>query len=455
MRKLALALLVAVSACAPKVVPAPVVTMPRFPDFLQPQLPPEAAGTPAATLYNRGWAFLQSGDPKTAEREFSAVLTLTPSLYQAETSLGYVELARKDAKAALPHFDRAVEKNANAAPALVGRAQALTALNREGEALQAFEGALAADPSLVDIGRRIEVLRFRSAERDIARARQLARQGHADEAAQAYKAAIAGSPESPFLYRELAAIERQRGNPDAALANFRKAIDLDPADARSMEQIGETLEGQGDLEGAEKAYGNSLAVEANADVEGRLERVRDRIELSHLPSEYRAIDDAPQITRGDLAALIGVRLASLLQSDRRRDAALITDVRNHWAAAWIVAVARAGIMEPFANHAFQPRAVVHRTELAQIAARVLTRIAALTPGGARQWESARLKFSDLPPTHLAYSAASIAVASGVMQTGADSAFQPTRLVTGAEAIEAIGRLEALARLPGTPKSNNR
>jgi hypothetical protein len=37
-----------------------------------------------------------------------------------------------------------------------------------------------------------------------------------------------------------------------------------------------------------------------------------------LPVEYRAIDGAAQITRGDLAALIGVRLAGLLGSTRAR-----------------------------------------------------------------------------------------------------------------------------------------
>jgi hypothetical protein len=67
--------------------------------------------------------------------------------------------------------------------------------------------------------------------------------------------------------------------------------------------------------------------------------------------------------------------------------------------------------------------------------------------GARAgaWESARLKFSDLSPTHLAYPAASAAVASGVMKAGPDGAFQPSRPVSGAEAIDVIGRLEVLAR----------
>ena len=52
--------------------------------------------------------------------------------------------------------------------ALVGQGQALLALNRESDALAAFEAALAANPSLTDLRRRVEVLRFRTVERDLA-----------------------------------------------------------------------------------------------------------------------------------------------------------------------------------------------------------------------------------------------------------------------------------------------
>jgi tetratricopeptide (TPR) repeat protein len=450
MRKLLLAPVLfglLVGACAPKtIVPAPVVTAPKFPEFVRPAVPAAYANSPAAESQSRGWDFLQSGDVKTAEREFTAALKAAPGFYPAETSLGYVELARKDARAALPHFDRVLEQQQKDVPALLGRGQTLLALNREADALAAFEAALAADPGLSDLARRIEVLRFRGVEQGLARARDAARAGRLDDAIQAYTSAIASSPDSAFLYRELAGVERQKGSVDAALEYFLKAVSLDSSDARSLAQIGEILEGRDDFEGAAKAYNDALTLEPNDAVEKRLDGVRARMALAQLPAEYRAIDQAPQVTRADLAALVGIRLGSLLQSGRRADAALITDVRNNWAANWIMAVARAGVMEPFANHAFQPRTVVRRTDLAQAAARLLARVAALNPAAAKTWASARLKFTDLSPSHLAYPAASVAVAAGVMKVGADNSFQPSRPVTGAEAIDAVAKIEALAGL---------
>lgn len=448
MRKLLLVALVGASACAPKIVPAPVVTAPKFPDFMRPVVPPAMADSPAAQSASRGWVFLQAGDFRTAEREFGAALKAMPAFYPAETSWGYLELARTDAKAALPHFDRALELNArhDDVAAFLGRGQSLLALNREADALAAFEAALAADPSQTDLSRRVEVLRFRNVEQGLARAREAARGGRLDEAAHAYTTAIASSPDSAFLYRELAGVERQQGDVDAALDHFRKAAALDPGDAKSLAQVGDILEARGDFDGAAQAYADALAIEPSADLEKRLEDVRARSALSRLPAEYRAIEQAAQVTRADLAALIGIRLGGLLTAARRGDAALITDVRSHWAATWIMAVARAGVMDPFANHAFQPRTVVRRADLAQAAARILARMAAQNPATAKGWDSARLKFSDLSAGHLAYPAASMAVAAGVMKTSGDNSFQPSKAVTGTEAIAAIEKIEALAGL---------
>jgi hypothetical protein len=134
----------------------------------------------------------------------------------------------------------------------------------------------------------------------------------------------------------------------------------------------------------------------------------------------------------------------MVQAARRKDAVVVTDVRAHWAATWILAVARAGIIDPFDNHTFQPRAVVKRADLAVAMSRLLARLATEDPIRARSWQAARMKFPDLVPSHLAYPAASMAVAAGVMTTGADNAFQPSKVVTGVEALAAVARMEALA-----------
>ncbi len=164
--------LLLVTACATKTAPPPAVSTPHFPDFVFPAAP-AGIGT-AATLerHKAGWQWLQIGDLKAAERNFAASLKLTPGFYPAEAGLGYVALARKDHDAALQHFDRAVVANPRYAPALAGRGDALLAAGQRDTALKSFEAAAAADPTLQSLQGRIDVLRLRGLQDDVAAARE-------------------------------------------------------------------------------------------------------------------------------------------------------------------------------------------------------------------------------------------------------------------------------------------
>src|SRR5262249_24357025 len=152
---------------------------------------PALEGSAAAINQSRAWAFLQSGDLRTAEHECAAALRNMRAFYPAEAGLGYLELARHDANAALPHFDRALEQERADLSSLLGRAQSLLALEREGDALTAFEMALAVDAGQADVRRRVDVLKFRVVEQGIAKAREAARAGRFDQAVEAYQTAIA------------------------------------------------------------------------------------------------------------------------------------------------------------------------------------------------------------------------------------------------------------------------
>jgi tetratricopeptide (TPR) repeat protein len=441
----------AVAACAPKAAPAPpvVAIAPKFPDFIKPPVPQELAGSAAATSYDWGWRFLQAGDLRNAEREFTGTLKGSPGFYPAEAGAGYLELARKNPGGALTHFERALDRQPDYVSALVGRGEALSSLNRESEAAVAFAKAAALDASLGELGVKAEVLRFRGVERDLGAARDAARAGRSDDAMRLYQLAIAASPESAFLYRELAVIERQSGNGDQALSHFRQAATLDPTDVEALTGMADLLESRGELAEALAAYESALTVAPSGAIEKRREALRARVALAALPEQYRAIEAATEVTRGDLAALIALRLSGLLQASRPVNAAVITDVRAHWAEPYIMDVARAGVMDPYENHTFQPGGVVRRVDLAEAVNRLLPRAAA-SPAQAKSWQSSRGKFSDVAASHLSYAAVSAAVASGVISVPPDGSFQPSRPVTGAEALETIRRLDALANPAGRP-----
>jgi tetratricopeptide (TPR) repeat protein len=432
--------LAAMAGCATRTAP-PLPAALAYPEFVYPVAADGTVAPEDSTAVDRGWRFLQNGDLRNAEREFTAVIRRSPASASAETGNAYVALAGNDFARALRTFDTVLTTTPNYIPALRGRGQALLALKRDDEALKSFEAALAVDPSLADLRQRVDVLRFRGLQALIESGRTAAAAGRLDEAAAAYERAIAASPESGFLHRELAGIERKRRNDDTALAHLLRATSIDPTDAAAFAQTGELFEARQDFTGAEAAYRRAMDLDPSPELTARLGAVSERAREARLPAEFRAIASVAQLTRGDLAALLAVRLEDIVRKAPPREA-VITDLGGHWAAMWITQVVRAGLIEPFANHTFQPRSLITRADLAAAVSRAIALLAMERPA-LRGFLTDRPRIADMAQGHLSYPAAAVAVASGIMPLREGGRFDIARPVSGAEAAEVITRLRSL------------
>jgi tetratricopeptide (TPR) repeat protein len=432
-----LAALVVLTACAAKTTPTTVAGPPKFPDFVNPTTGAQVPAPLAETLAG-GWAQLQAGNVSAADRAFSRALKDAPSSPPVLAALGYVALAKNDADRAVSRFDAA----GAFAPALAGKGEALLRLNRPADALDSFEAALAADAAL-PLGTRIETLRFRVLEGTLAEARRQAASGDWEAARASYLAALDASPESAVLYRELAAVERKAGHAAEADAHLGRAIELDPFDRASRVLLAQTREDIGDYDGAIAAYDAALRIEPSKEIEAALVRVRERADLAKLPEQFQTLADRPEATRADLAAAVAIRMPGLLARAPVRPTPVLTDVRGAWARPWIVAAVRAGVLDAYPNHTFQPAGPVRRADLADAASRVLALLVAQGDRRAAEWQSAKRTFTDLPSEHPAHRAAAVAVAAGVLEAP-DGAFRPAALVTGRELVDAVARLQRLA-----------
>ncbi|MFN7979993.1 MAG: tetratricopeptide repeat protein [Vicinamibacterales bacterium] len=435
---LAMAAVLAAS-CAPVEPPAIAPTTPQHPEYVFPAAP---AGTPQVTLdrLTRGWQRLQANDLGGAEKELQALVTAQPAFAPARAALGYVDLARKRGEAAVAHFDAASPAARPYAPALVGRGLAELDARRDEAALASFEAALAADRTIPDLAERVATLRVRVVQDRIGRAERAAAAGNLDEARAAYRAAIEASPDAAFLYRDLALVERRAGRPETALDLARAALVHDADDAKAHTLIGDVLAERSEFDEALAAYRRAAAIDPSPALDQAIARVRDRAREAALPVQYRTIGERPQATRADLAALLGVRLAAALARAPQRQV-VVTDLRGHWAQAWMQAVARAGAMEVYANYTFQPGAAVRRADLADTVSRTLALVA--PAASVAKWDAAPVTASDVPAAHLAFPAVRRAVASGLLPLEG-GAFQLLRPVTGAEAAQVVDRLAAMA-----------
>ena len=258
-----------------------------------------------------------------------------------------------------------------------------------------------------------------------------------------YTQAIQVSPDSAFLYRDRAAVERQQGRHDAALADLRRAVSLEPSDAEGLAALGSALAAAGELREAETVYRQAYALDPSDAMRAELARVSAAgCATRPLPGQVREIESRRQLSRGDLAALLGVRFESAAARARRRRSSSSPTCATTGRAPWITTVAGAGVMEPYANHTFQPAAPALRADLAAASWRLLA-IAAPGRPALRPYLEERPRIADVARTHPLYLAAASAVASGVMPLLDGGRFDAARGLSGAEAAAAVGRLRAL------------
>ena len=423
------------AGCAVKVPSIPAQL--SYPDYMYPVVP--SGRSVESEGIDRGWRFLQNNKLGNADREFNSVLSSDSSFYPALTGAAYVALAQRDTSRALEYFESALGLVPEYPPALVGRGQTLLILNRDSEAISDFEIALSVDDSLVDVRRRLDVLRFRLLQETIDTARLAVSDGRFDDARDSFKQALESSPETAFLHRELGVVERRQGDMAAAVGSLRRAVELDPTDVEGLIELGKSLEIQGNYVDAAAALQSAFALAPSEELSHYVSVVAKLAADSRLPVEFRNIAEASVVTRGDVAALIGVRLGQVLQMAQKRQI-IMTDTINHWAREWIATVTEAGVMEPYANHAFQPDTEVQRVDLALVTKKLLDLIISSKPELTMDWVEARPLISDVGTSHLRYPAIAIAIASGVMPLLDEDRFDADRPVSGIEATTIIERL---------------
>ncbi|MDA1093687.1 MAG: tetratricopeptide repeat protein [Acidobacteria bacterium] len=438
---LVLAVSAVVAGCATR---APVVVTDAYPGYPVPEVPAELVDDPAAGAHHEAWRLLQSGDLDAAERQFGVALSTSDDFYPSYAGLGFVELSRRAPEQAVAMFASALTRGPAYIPALLGRGEALLELGRMGEAIASFDAAVAADPTLTALRRRVEDLRFNDLMAQVTRARSARDAGRSDEARASYERLIEASPDSGFLYLELAEVEQREGRADAALGRLDQAITRDPGAVAAWRMMADLYLAAGDLDRGEQALLRAESIEPSpvtsrllADIETR------RREVASRPPEYAEIATADAVTRGQLAALIGILFERVVADAAGQGAAIVADARDYWGYAWILAVAQAGVMDADTNYRFRPEREVTRADLAD----VLVRVRRLSVGHVDPLPAAP-RFSDLAPSHLRYPAASEAVALGLLAALEQNTFQPARVVTGAEAMDAVERLSLV--LAGAP-----
>lgn len=429
--RLAIAVAIAAAAYGAACGPAPRAPAAPDPDFLFPAPSTGELTDQQAQELRRAWSDIVAAR---AERGLGRLGRLPPGRPSVETAVGFANLALKRNDEARGRFARVLSTRGDYAPALMGAA---AVEHREGavdRALALYLRAQRAAPNDPVVGRRLGALKLAVAERSLAEAAQRDARGDADGAIDMLRRAVAAAPELGSARVALAERIAARGATNESISLLRSA----PAPDRDVLNALARFEREsGDLAAAERTLRAAAALAPDdADIAAALADVIAARDLQSLPEQLRAVRSASRVTRAELAAMIVLRVSALRDlPGATPDVA--SDLGRTWAREYALRAIELEVLEVYPNHTFQPNGVVRRGELARAAARVLDLV---------RWPaSSAPPPRDMSPSHLQYRAALRVLGAGLMKPTPDGAFEPWRLVSGAEAdalVLALARMTA-------------
>jgi len=409
---------------------------PEGEDYLFPTSRPGELRPPEAQGVERAWRQILAGNPSGAEKAFRKLLLRRPGLLPAETGLAYAHLRAGRVTEAGNAFEAALARRPEYLPALMGSAAVAVRRGELEKALELYRRAGAVAPDDGRARRRLAEVKLRLTEKRVAEAGKALDDGDPGAAIAAYRQALEAAPEVAGLRLALADLLLGEGDPQGAA----EALTADPVgDRQTRLRLAEVLSGLGEYARALDTLRMILAKDPR-DPEARMRarEVREALTLSQLPEEYRRIPAAGRVSRAELAALVSINVSALARLPPGEPKVAV-DIAGSWARNHIARLLAQDVMDLFPNHTFQSGLSVRRGDLARAAARVLDLVGTpRNPGPAPV---------DMAPANLAYEAAVRVVGAGLMELSPEGAFEPGRVVTGREALDVV---EALARATEAP-----
>jgi len=204
----------------------------------------------AAAHVKLGEALIADGQNDAAIRVFEDATRRDSSNYQAAHALGTNSLKQGKPLQALGYFDRALIARPDWSPALIGRGNALSALNRGDEAVSAYRRAAELSPQ--------------SAMPHLLLAQLFAEMKRPDDQEGAYRDALAVDGSRADIMNNLAdLLASRRQKLDEALTLIRRAVEIEPRRANYQDTLGLVMLARGDSPGGRLAFEKALAMEPN------------------------------------------------------------------------------------------------------------------------------------------------------------------------------------------------
>lgn len=372
--------------------------------------------------YDKLWKrFLAAPTAKDAAREdakifaeFDKMLKKNPDLVSAMWVQTYLDLYAGRQPEAEQRMAAILEKRPADRVALYYLAEYAYARNEYLRASGLYRRLKAVDNSHPDVDMKSQRAFLLAMQNLVQEAATAARTDRLGDAERLYRQALELAPDEASLRGQLAAVLVREGKVDDANAEFRRQVEL----GGSSE---ETRRGLADSNQARDARRELAGAELQD-----LGRWGTQIE------RLKEIRSTQAITREQLAGLLARYFPQLLEF--RKNPQIMTDVPESWAAPAIEAVVGLGLLDPTANHTFEPARTVSRGEFAQVMGRLVRML------GLSQKEPPSITAPDLVPGSTLDRELQLVLGYGLLSLDNSGNFNISAPVGGEEAVNTAEKL---------------
>jgi len=417
-----------------------------LPTFHVDSLPP--GSVTALTLEERiileeAWSRVQRGDAKGAEKLF---LRLGAENLFTDAGMGYVALLREQDQAAEALFIESLKKHPDMILSRIGLAQVYQKTDRIDAAFNEYMEVLKLDPENAWVLKESDAIRERQTDVLLRQGVAFFEQGSIEKSKEAFNTVLHYSPKSLEAHLNLGRLYLKENQPNNALVHLDAAASAAPKDQEILREYAEALLQAGQFGRSLEVFENLLDLDPkNKDYLAQAEKLRNRLGIFELPSQFDLIPAAAAVTREDVAALMAVKLKDFLEEPGTRPPVII-DIATSWASRLILKVAGLGLMEVYPNHTFEPNRVLSRAEMAKTVMNLVNHLR--RRGGRpfiRQFPKEMIRISDVSTDNVHYQPIVEVVSLQLMELDPDKSFRPDQPVSGREAVRIFDLILALLK----------
>jgi tetratricopeptide (TPR) repeat protein len=355
--------------------------------------------------YDKLWSqFIVAKADLVLIKELDNLIKKEKSFDPALTLQAYIELYRGNDAGAAEKFQQAYSLNPANRIALYYLAELAYAHQDYSQANRYYSLLLSLDSNRTDLEPKRQRALLLATDQLLRSAALAEKDNRLSDAERLYKQALTILPNDPTLHLRLADLLVKENKLDEAAGQRKTSEELSP---RRTETVRNNSEPKSDDLDDLGRWGSDIGV-------------------------FREIQTAPSVNRERVAAII-VRYFPQV-TERPRTPQIVTDIETSWARSEIQTVVDLGLMDTFANHTFDPTALVSRGDFASALARLI-QVLGLPPV-----TNTPIPTPDVAPTNTQYPDVQDVLGRGLMTPQDSTEFGVSDNVSGKDAVRAAERL---------------